>query len=664
MPSERQEATMKYSRQAYLVLLTAVGGIPFLGRPASAQIRVDTAGHAMDANTQVGSGGYNSPSGQQPLWSQYQNALVTGNASGGFSFSGRSVNGVNLGAGYADPFAFRGLLAGQGVDQFIANSTGVPTMANPTASSANYAAGPNPSGIYYGAVNHTALPSGFQTSSTGQGYVPAQPPSMQSPQDPRLGAIDFSGSGQIIPKPYEMILPGPVDPTADPATAAQQMLAANPIFGVVPWTSTQIGQPNQTSTSFGGTPLQQGITPQIAQGLTQVQVNNLRQQLISMASSAAGNQKNLPNTGGSGNSLPSLSPGGDQPLSQLNSRPSPLQSGSLSPAPGDVSTDQSTRQYLSDTNLPPPSQQSPQYAKLRRSIEDYNSAHSMTDEQANQRFQQILRLREQANVAAENGANVLTGPGAGAETNPEAIPGPEQPISPEAGGSTPKVNHQLKPGFNTVPQNMGSGPGMGVPPVSAPPVPIDSFAQGIPAKGLADLIARGDVDVQKGQYDKAIAAYNQAIDVVPNNPLILTARAIAELGGGYYAQANSDLHVAISADPAVLMGQYDLQKQFGEARLKKVVAELKDIATNSPDNTLHSFLLTFCYYNSRHVGQAADWLQITDKRGGGQDPAIVQMKKYWNFNDEAPIPMPPAVQPHSAVSPQSAGPATQPAVAR
>ena len=138
------------------------------------------------------------------------------------------------------------------------------------------------------------------------------------------------------------------------------------------------------------------------------------------------------------------------------------------------------------------------------------------------------------------------------------------------------------------------------------------------------------------------------------------ARSIAELGGGYYAQANSDLHTAIATDPAVLMGQYDLQKQFGEERLKKVISELKDIATSSQDNTLHSFLLTFCYYNSRHIGQAADWLQITDRRSGGQDPAITQMKKYWNFNDEAPIPVPPPVQPHAAVSPQSAGPATQP----
>ena len=167
---------MKYSKQAYLMLLTAVAGIPFSAMPASAQLRVDTAGHAMDANTQVGSGGYNSPNSNQPLWSQYQNNLVTGNTGGGFAFHGRTFNGINLGAGYTDPFAFRGLLPGEGVDQFIANSTGVPTMANPTASSANYAAGPNPSNVYYGASNHSSAPPDSRLPPTARVSFPSSNP--------------------------------------------------------------------------------------------------------------------------------------------------------------------------------------------------------------------------------------------------------------------------------------------------------------------------------------------------------------------------------------------------------------------------------------------------------------------------------------------------------
>ena len=106
------------------------------------------------------------------------------------------------------------------------------------------------------------------------------------------------------------------------------------------------------------------------------------------------------------------------------------------------------------------------------------------------------------------------------------------------------------------------------------------------------------------------------------------------------------------------MGQYDLQKQYGEPRLKKLIAELKDIATSSQDNTLHSFLLTFCYYNSRHIGQAADWLQTTDRRGGGQDPAIVQMKNIGTSMMSAPFPCRPRPsspnQPRQPISPREA----------
>jgi tetratricopeptide (TPR) repeat protein len=346
-----------------------------------------------------------------------------------------------------------------------------------------------------------------------------------------------------------------------------------------------------------------------------------------------------------------------QPLAALGSQSNQLNSSNLAPVAGGMSTNQSSRNYPVDVNLPPPGQQSAVYAKLRQAISDYDSKNSMTDEQANQKFQEILRIRNQANVNAESGGNVLSGPGAGA--NPTGIPGPEEPNlgqsnpgpgmapapSPNLSNGRTGNNDLLKQGFGAAPNNMGAGPGMGLPPVSAPPVPINSFASGIKSKGLADLIASGEVAVQQGQFDKAIAAYNQAVDVVPNNPLILMARATAELGGQYYAQADADIHLAIAEDPAVLVGQYDLEKHLGQARMKSTLADLKNIAQNSQDDTMHAFLLTYAYYNSHHVGQAAEWLQTTDGRTHGQDPAIMQMKKYWNFNDELPIPQPKTAGP-------------------
>jgi len=152
-------------------LLAAVVGLPLLGKSAMAQQRVGGDGHAADANPMTGSNGYNTatPNTWLQNYQTYQNNIATGDVTRGQAFSGRTVNGVNLGAGYTDPFAFRGLLAGQGVDQFIANSTGVPTMANPTASSQQLSAPPQ---SFYGQSNHN-MPAGYQPLSNGAGYVAA-----------------------------------------------------------------------------------------------------------------------------------------------------------------------------------------------------------------------------------------------------------------------------------------------------------------------------------------------------------------------------------------------------------------------------------------------------------------------------------------------------------
>lgn len=669
---------MKFRKQTYAGVLAALAGAAFLAAPAIGQMRVDTSGHAMDANTQVGSGGLNQTSTNTPVWTQYQNALVTNNARNGFAFRGPTFNGINLGVGYTDPFAFRGLVAGQGVDQFIANSVGVPTMSDPTASSSLYAQPSSPQQIFYGLSNHSVAPPGTDQVGSAQvgasgtvgsaGYTLQQPMS-QSPQDLRLGTIDYTAQTQILPKPDQVVVPGPVDSSVNPSASAQQLLDASDLWGTLQinnQNSLQLGQPNSNQnsnngnnpnnnqpnqqSSIFGSPAQQNPTMGLGPTPVQSRIREIRQELTGQTPSQTGavlvgsnpNQAN-----GNASLLKPLQPGGenssfDQPLPEINSDNSLLKSSSLTPAAGDVGTEQSNRVYMpSEENLPPPTQQSAIYAKLRQSMEEYNSTNSMTDEEANRKFQEIRHLQELANTNAENGGNVLTGPGAAPAATPGALP-PEIPAPGENAVVAPKQEavsgtSQSKtesPNFNTLPTNMGAGPGMGVPPASAPPVPIDSFAAGIKSKGLSDLIASAEANVEQGHYDRAIAQYNEAIDAAPNNPLILLARATAELGGGYYAQANADIHVAVAQDPAVLLGQYDLQKHLGPQRVKSLVADLKQISQDSPDDTLHSFLLTFTYYNSHHVGQAAQWLETTDKRSGGQDPAIIQMKRYWNFSED------------------------------
>jgi tetratricopeptide (TPR) repeat protein len=645
---------MKSSNRIRLAVVATLAAIPVLIRPTQAQNRIDTSGRALDANTQVGSGGYNLQNNNPVANAQtYQNAIATNNIGNGFAFRGRTVGGYNLGVGYTDPFAFRGLLPGQGVDQFVANSTGVPTMANPTASSSKFAQGPNSGLTYYGAINHGAPPpGGYEQGTYGFNYTPSEPVT-QNPQDTRIGAINYSGAADsmVIPKPNELLLPGPVDTSANSPTQAQQLLAASPLYGMRAWQNSQnvqIGSGTANSAwqpGWAQTPLQQGFAPNLSTSMNQDRITQMQQEVLNVSGVNSINSNGAANFGST--QLQPLTPGGEnstfgQPLSPTLSNDSQLQSNNLTPQAGDVSTSQSNRQYLSGGSLPSPGQQSAQYALLQEQYQQYTSAHKMTDEQANQRFQQILKLRDLAKTNAEHGGNIFNPTTPTPAPNANAVPGPEQPVIPSLKpglhATEPPAASQLKPGFTTMPSNLG---GVSMPSASAPPIAIDSYATGIKAKGLADLIADAESKLQKQQYDKAIASFNTAIDVAPNNPMILMGRATAELGGGYFAQANADLHLAIYQDPAILMGQYDLQKHFGAERLKSLISDLKEISEASKDDAMHAFLLSYVYYNSHHVGQAADWLAIADHRAKGEDTAIIQMKKYWNFNeDQQPIAAP------------------------
>ncbi|HEX4053522.1 MAG TPA: hypothetical protein VHX86_04585, partial [Tepidisphaeraceae bacterium] len=543
----------------------------------------------------------------------------------------------------------------------------------------------SPGQIFYGLSNHPVAPpgtidNGNPQNSGSSGYT-IQQPVTQSPQDLRLGTIEYSGQTQILPKPDQVVVPGPVDASVNPSESAQQLLSGSALWGTIQLNtdnSQQLNQNNSSQSLYNPNSTQsnqessvfnssqaQGNSTSVGPVPIQARIRQIRQELTlqnSVAPTGNGTQSGSAtgaNLTGSGASLlQPLQPGNqasgfNEPLTDVNSSNSQLKSGSLSPTAGDVSTDQSNRTFLpSDESLPPPTQQSALYAKLRQSMEDYDGSHSMTDEQANRKFQEIRHLQQLAQSNAESGSDVLTGKG-NAPTQlpgglPSGIPGPDQsgtnngPQQEAAPGQTgPKTS---TPDFSKLPTNLGGPSGMNAVPASPAPVPIDSFATGIKSKGLADLIGTAEENVENQRYDKAIANYNEAIDAAPNNPLIIMARATAELGGGYYAQANADIHVAVAQDPAILLGQYDLQKHLGTDRLKSLITDLKQISEDAPDDTLHSFLLSFVYYNSHHLGQAAQWLENTDKRSAGQDPAISQMKRYWNFS-EAPAP---AAKPNGA----------------
>jgi tetratricopeptide (TPR) repeat protein len=192
-------------------------------------------------------------------------------------------------------------------------------------------------------------------------------------------------------------------------------------------------------------------------------------------------------------------------------------------------------------------------------------------------------------------------------------------------------------------------PPAGVPapaPVAAiappPPTPmqINSIAQGVASKSLADLLSRAEEQTQKQEYAKAIESYDEAVSVAPNNALIPIGRANAELGGSYYRQSELDLRAAFKEDSSVLLAQYDLQKLLGAQRLQYVVTDLKELASDSPEDPTPVFLLAYIAYNTHHEDKAAGWLDVAQRRAGGNDDVIPMLKKYWTFTSSEPATQP------------------------
>src|ERR1700683_2030414 len=227
---------MKNRTAARMIVSAALAGLPLVAAVAFGQVRVNNQ-HANDANPRVGSGGYNdNPTSASQ--SALNNAIATQNVTGLGGFSGANVNGVNLGSGIGNPFAFHGLLAGEGVDQFIAASAGVPTMANPSASTQSFTSVGSP---YYGTASPVCPPPpGFVRQAGSETYTPAPPPTV-NPEDVRLGTNFDLPANNGIPKTGEVMLPGQVDPTQTTDTIYYK---ASPIFGVMPLGQGQDQQQN------------------------------------------------------------------------------------------------------------------------------------------------------------------------------------------------------------------------------------------------------------------------------------------------------------------------------------------------------------------------------------------------------------------------------------
>jgi hypothetical protein len=664
------------------LLVTAVAAalpLAVLSLPADAQTQVQQSGNALDANTRVSSGGSNEAVNRNPTYTG--NQLVTRNVTGGKGFRGP--------VGYTDPLDFRGPISSPSFDRFVRDSSGAPTRSNP---STNYATN-NPT-AFYGNRRATPPPPGYQAQSFTGGYFNTG----AGQQTVGVGAMNpaYLGTSSSYNSQTSMLRPSGVvlGQGVDKETNEQQVLTASPLTGVMKMNAAAASGLTQPGTGLPGA---NSRNPADRGRLTPAEIEQMRQELndaakqqggadnsgqpaandpnaISQPLSAQPFDNSLANGTGEGtsNSRASAANARNQAGANATANPNAGANGNKNANAnaqantlnnllngGTVQTGQGVQQL----SAVPPEQQSSQYAALQQRFQQQQqSGAGLTPEEANMQ-QRLLQQAQDAGEPPKPGqpgepANAAPGqPGAAAPGQP-GEPGAAAPIPlagrrgpagvPRAAAKAPAAAEAAKqppaeaPANPAAPAEKPAAPAAPAP-NGAEPLKIKSLADGVQAQGLHDQLQDAEQLMRQGKFTSAMQKYADAERIAPNNPLLRLGRAQAELGATRYGSAEQHLREAVAADPALLMGKYDLEAFYGRDRLAHVVGDLQNMAKNEPSSPRAPLLLAYIAYGK--AGQesaAADYLAEAAKRAGKPDSLIETMRKTWTLPGAEAAPAPAA----------------------
>ncbi len=614
------------------VLVSAVASVPMLfAGAAMGQQRIET-GHSNDASNRVGSGGYNS-TGSRAAASG--NQIVTGNSTGLSYFHG-AVN-------YSDPNEFRGQNAATNMDRFLGRSAGTPTVDNPTPRLSTYT---NGASSYYSDTRlNTALPADqYRKLTPGSNIVvPVGAPPQRQDGDQRLGMVYDQPTIQL-PQPGALVMPGPVD-----AQKGQTTITASPLFG--------IKQASSEEQLYLSPQLQNRSSDQLQ--LDAGTIDRLRDELRGNSTTVAppmnpgqqqpnnqqpnGVDQNAPGSTGATNGGGAMNgavgqantrsgapvakagtplPAGQQLQNQpLNNATDTMALVNSPLGANTAGTDQTTRYRM---NVPPPQNQSTQYAEMVKRLDQYEKDKSVSDAEAARALNDVRRVQQQQQTAA---------PG-----TPGAAPGVATPGGP--GAVTPGVATTPRPGVASAPGVTGVRPATRPAPAAAKPlkkpepVQVRSMATGITGKGLEEITKQAEDLMKQGKYTQALDKWDSAQQVAPNNPLIRLGRANTELGASYYAKADQHIREAFAQAPATTMSTYDLRNMLGEDRLQSIVKELKEIMEKNKQDARPVFLLSYIAYNTGNTQSAQAYLDLADKRAEGRDPFYKFLQDHWTLPEK------------------------------
>jgi hypothetical protein len=585
---------MKISSKPNVLLTAVVAGMPIFGMLCSASAQYANGnGHLLDANHQVGSGGYNGNPGGRLSSQQINNNIVNGDVSGLRYFHGptrefdpNQVN-VNTGSANSDRLnAIAGPTIGAGGTHYEASISQSPT--------------PIP---YYNSNSFVGTPpTGLAPTDNGAGLVPIPQinpliPSSDTRIDPSGLLFSNPAANNLAPQGQPDAAAGPVNPSA-----SGSLYTMSPLYGV-----RSLQADNQEDTFYQsryGNIRTTAQNPDAGKNSSQIQQmqNELKQSAL--PDQTPGDQSNPSAPGSAPGSVPGSMPldqgplksnvGSSDALPAGNALDSSLKTSSLN---GDLNTGQGQQNTL----LIPPAKQSKQLQELERRFSTMKGKPD--DVEAARRLNEELKAQKEGTGTLAKPGDVAPGQVAPGQVAPGAAPG----ITPDSHLGKPADDAAARPDQKPI-LNGDSA-------VNEKPLIITSLATGTPAKGLSDLLKTAEDKMRQGKYTEAVDTYETAQHVAPNNPFVYLGRSFAELGSSYYGKADLDLRRAVIVDPAVLAGRYDLNGFLGQDRVGFVSDELTKMSTTEK-GARPWVLLAFVAHNTGDDTAAAKDLDEASTRGG------------------------------------------------
>lgn len=563
---------MKLSKRMVVAVPVVMAAVLAVAMPALGQVQVNNNGTARDANTRVGSGGLNDRPRNLQLYSA--DDVAYGRVTGGRGFRG------NLTGDPTQAFGGRGGLPS---DQILRRGNPSVTPAAPTLPAGTYAVP-----FYSGSSPTANTPSNFVLNSyTGQ-YV-YQPGLRYGAEDIQFGVPP--GTPVIRPGAggeSQLVLPATVwDSTGRSATG---VMTASPLLGVRPLSGLTDEDQYLFNRSMdwrtpGEPPLDPTVMRELRQELRRTMLTPAQikgQVQIAAEQGAALQQAQTPE------SAQAAMLQGNRVDARLG------QNAQVQPAPTNAQLG-----GVPPIARPDPAERNPLLLELRR--------------------METERLEARERAARQGTAAPRTGvPGVGVVPSREG----EAPASRPAGsGETGAVAVPKGEVTETV--------------RAARSVPVDSLSARQGNAGIKALTKSAEDLMAKGRFASAVDRYEAVRRFAPDDATVIVARMHAELGGGFFARAETSLRQAVALDAAVLNARYDLSTTIGAERLKKLVEDLKKLAVDNKDDSMPVLLLGYIAYNSGDVERTSSLLVEAGNRAP-KDTLPGALKSRWLVEESKP----------------------------